>query len=112
LQRVITEIIATEKSYIASLQELVTLYIAPASAPFREGSRETVVPQSERVLIFSVIESITQFHFTVFLPALEQVAMTLDLSEPDAVSELELANMRQTAVDVARVFTEHAAFMK
>ncbi|KAK9896826.1 hypothetical protein P389DRAFT_209431 [Cystobasidium minutum MCA 4210] len=113
-ERVIAEIISSEKSYLASLQDLVTLYIEPASAPLRtsgDGSRETVVPQSERNLVFSVVESITQFHSTVFLPELEKAAIFAG-GDRDSSSSLDHAVLRQTAVDIAKVFVDHAAFLK
>ena len=84
----------------------------PASAPLRENSRETVVPQTERVLIFSVAESITQFHSSVLLPELQNAARHLTGGERDSASSFDHALLRQTAVSIAKVFIEHAAFMK
>lgn len=114
LQRVIAEIISSEKSYLASLQDLVALYIEPASAPLRtagDNNRETVVPQAERSLVFSVVESITQFHSTVFLPELEKAAIFAG-GDRDSASSLDHAVLRQTALDIAKVFIDHAAFLK
>lgn len=103
---------ATERSYITSLQELAALYIAPASAPLREGSKETVVPQAERVLVFSVIELIIQFHCTVFQPALEEAVAGLTLGERKSTASLDPAALRNAAIEIAKVFVKHAAFMK
>lgn len=113
-QRVIAEIISSEKSYLASLQDLVALYIEPASAPLRvsgDANRETVIPQAERNLVFSVAESITQFHCTVFLPELEKAAVFVS-GERNSASSLDQAVLRQTAIDVAKVFIDHSAFLK
>lgn len=103
---------ATERSYIASLQELAALYIVPASAPLREGSKETVIPQAERVLVFSVVESIIQFHSKVFLPALEEAVANIKLGDRDSAASFDHTALRQAAIGVGEVFVKHAAFMK
>ena len=112
-QRVVAEIVASEKTYLAGLSELVDLYITPASQPLRNSSnhtvRETVVPQAERALVFSVVESIAHFHKEVFLPELEAAAAQVI---PPFSPALEDKVVTQAAVNVAGVFTRHAAYLK
>lgn len=116
LQRVIQEILSSEKSYLTGLQDLVTLYIEPASAPYRSSSsvtavRETVIPQAERKLVFSVAESIEQFHAAVFLPALEHATAQL-LTERKSVTSLDQSTLAQAVNSIAEVFLRHAAYLK
>jgi hypothetical protein len=112
-QRVVAEIVASEKTYLAGLSELVDLYITPASQPLRTSSnhtvRETVVPQAERALVFSVVESIAHFHTEVFLPELEAAAAQVIAPASPALDD---KTVTQAAVNVASVFTRHAAYLK
>jgi hypothetical protein len=116
LKRVIQEILSSEKSYLTGLQDLVTLYIEPASAPYRSSSsvtavRETVIPQAERKLVFSVAESIEQFHAAVFLPALETATAQL-FTERKSVTSLDQSILAQAVNSIAEVFSRHAAYLK
>lgn len=112
-ERVVAEIVASEKTYLAGLSELVDLYIAPASQPLRNSSnhiiRETVVPQAERALVFSVVESIAHFHTEVFLPELEAAAAQIVAPVSPATDDRAIT---QAAINVANVFTRHAAYLK
>lgn len=119
------EIISSERSYLRGLEELVTLYIQPASAPHRASvgnsvnsssvgggiPSETVIPLSERRTVFSVVETIAQFHTTVFLPELESAAIHIP-EQRASVHTLDGPYVRQAAQDVAKVFIRHAAYLK
>jgi hypothetical protein len=114
-QRVISEIISSERSYLAGLQELVTLYVHPASLPLRSSNksevRETFVPAAERSLVFSTAESIASFHSSVFLPELEKAAIFV-ASDRTSTTSLAGGELYQAARAVAQVFSAHAAFLK
>ena len=88
------------------------IYITPSSAPVNSiagvSSRETVVPVSERKVVFNGIESLHSFHKQNFLPALEKAVTRLKSSEGDADGELSTA----VAKAVADIFVSHAAFMR
>ena len=101
------------------LQELIDIYVKPASAPVTllgnvgvSSSKETVVPASERKVVFGGIESLFSFHKESFLPSLEKAASSL-LSKKAAVSpDEEEAHSVAAALAVGRAFVSHAAFMK
>ncbi|KAJ7071315.1 hypothetical protein C8F01DRAFT_1317018, partial [Mycena amicta] len=113
---VIREIVVTERTYVQGLQELVDIYIKPGSAPVNvlgSSSKETVVPASERKVIFGGIESLFSFHKESFLPALEIAAAPLmksnaELVEADADGQLSLS----VAKAIGNMFLKHAAFMR
>ena len=111
----ISEILSSEKSYLAGLQELVSLYIQPGCAPVRSSNkgdlRETFIPATERSIVFSTAESIATFHETVLLPELEKAAIYVTSNRNSAVSPDE-KSLHQAARDVAQVFSAHAAFLK
>ena len=98
------------------MQELVDIYIKPASVPVNilSGSgKETVVPPSERKVVFGGIDALFSFHKDSFLPALEAAAAPLMKSpagpqENDPNGQLSLSVVR----GVAGIFLKHAAFMK
>ena len=106
----------TERTYVKNLQELVDIYIKPGSAPVNVlggSSKETVVPTSERKVIFGGIESLFSFHKESFLPALEIAAAPLmksnaELTEADADGQLSL----NVAKAMGNMFLKHAAFMR
>lgn len=98
------------------LQELVDIYIKPASVAVNilSGSgKETVVPASERRVVFGGVDALFSFHKESFLPALEIAAAPLmkpsaELQQADADGQLS-----QTVVKaVASMFLKHAAFMR
>ena len=98
------------------LQELVDIYIKPASVPLNilSGSgKETVVPSSERKVVFGGIDALFSFHKDSFLPALEIAAAPLmkpstELQQDDVDGQLSQAVVRA----VGNIFLKHAAFMR
>ncbi|RPD63002.1 hypothetical protein L226DRAFT_450595 [Lentinus tigrinus ALCF2SS1-7] len=112
--RVIREIVETERTYVKGLQELVDIYIKPASAAIQGISgvgqgKDSVVPAHERKIVFGGIEALFVFHQRSFLPALERAsAPILGLSQGEIDAQLSL----DVARDVANTFVSHAAFMK
>ncbi|KAH9944438.1 uncharacterized protein BXZ73DRAFT_87334 [Epithele typhae] len=111
--RVIQEIVETEKTYVKQLQELVDIYIKPATATITILSgvsqiKDTVVPSTDRKIVFGGLESLYYFHKESFLPALERAAHPLAIpsNAEDARISLDVAR------HVANTFTSHAAFMK
>lgn len=87
----------------------------PAAEPVSSvtGQKDTVVPASERKIVFNGIDALFSFHRGSFLPALERAAAPvmrpaedLVLTDADGQSSLEVARA------VANIFLSHAAFMK
>ncbi|KAI0348600.1 hypothetical protein BDW22DRAFT_1320258 [Trametopsis cervina] len=114
-QRVVREIVETERTYVKGMQELVDIYIRPAAAPVNvlSGVGQAAVPAAERKVVFSGLEALFQMHKESFLPSLERVAAQLmgppaDLDLIDADGQTSLSVARQ----VAHTFVSHAAFMK
>ncbi|KII93334.1 hypothetical protein PLICRDRAFT_99859 [Plicaturopsis crispa FD-325 SS-3] len=115
---VIREIVETERTYVKGLQELVDIYIKPGCAPVNMlsgvgSTKDTVVPASERKVVFSGVDALFSFHKESFLPALETAAAPLMkppamLKEADAHGQLS----RDVVTAVASMFLKHAAFMK
>jgi len=93
------------------MQELVDIYVKPASAPVTViggvSIKETVVPASERKIVFNGLESLLSFHKESFLPSLEKAYTSLEHST-DEDGEVSM----NAALAVARVFVSHAAFMR
>ena len=93
------------------MQELVDIYVKPASAPVTViggvSTKETVVPASERKIVFNGLESLLSFHKESFLPSLERAYTSLE-SATDKDGEASM----NAALAVARVFVSHAAFMR
>lgn len=110
---VVKEIVLTERTYVRGLQELVEIYIKPGSAPVNllsGSSKETVIPASERRIVFGGIDALFSFHNDNFLPALEAAISPLmnPAHDVDADGQLSLT----VAKDVGNIFFKHAAFMK
>lgn len=94
------------------------LYIKPSSVAVNlltgvGSSRDTVVPSSERKIVFSGVEALFSFHHGSFLPALEIAAAPMMqpsavLQEADADGQLSSS----VAKAVGNVFLKHAAFLK
>ncbi|KAG8824856.1 hypothetical protein FRC19_000967 [Serendipita sp. 401] len=108
---IVKEIVSTERTYVKLLTELVEIYVKPASVPAtgiaNVSSKETVVPATERKVVFNGLESLLSFHKDSFLPSLEQASQTLDASDDgDGRASAQAANK------VAQVFVSHAAFMR
>ena len=62
----------TERTYVKGLAELVDLYIKPGAAPVNllsgvGSSKDTVVPASERKIVFNGLDSLFSFHKDSFL---------------------------------------------
>ena len=108
----------TERTYVKCLQELVDIYIKPSSAPANlisgvGSSKETVVPSSERKVVFGGIEALFSFHFESFLPSLETAAAPL-MNSPTVLQESDADGLLSLSVakSVGNVFLKHAAFLK
>ena len=111
--------LSTERTYVKNLQDLVDIYVRPASAPVNSignvasSSKETVVPASERKIVFGGLEALFTFHKESFFPALEAAAaplLTPQGAASDADSDGKLSS--EVAMSVGRIFVAHAAFMK
>jgi hypothetical protein len=99
------------------LLELIDIYVKPASLPVNTlgsavtSTKETVIPQQERKIVFNGLDSLFSFHKESFLPSLEQAAGPLlraSSAETDADGEISMA----AATAIANVFVSHAAFMR
>jgi len=77
------------------------------------SSKETIIPASERKIVFSGIDALFSFHKESFLPALEAAAVPL-LRRPVEGQELDADGQLSIEVtkDVAGIFLKHAAFMR
>ncbi|KAJ6516340.1 Dbl homology domain-containing protein [Mycena sanguinolenta] len=113
---VVREMVATERAYVKGLQELFDIYIKPAAAlvnGFGVPIKDSVVPASERKIVFGGIDALLSIHKESFLPALENAAaptmkLSSDLAEADADGQLSLS----VAKAIGNVFLKHSAFMK
>ena len=106
----------TERTYVKDLQELVDIYIKPACAPVNAltgGSRETVVPATERKIVFSNLEALFSFHKESFLPALEKAAGSV-MQPPEVLAEADKDGAMSTnaARTVGDCFVSYVAFMR
>ena len=100
------------------LQELVDIYINPASAAVNVlggvgQHKETLIPAAERKIVFNGLEALFSFHHGSFLPALETAAAPLlrpanEIAQADHDGQMSLTVSRT----VAQTFVSHAAFMK
>lgn len=102
-----------------NLQELVDIYVRPASAPVNSignvtsSSKETVVPASERKIVFGGLDSLFSFHKDILLPALEAAARPLlapNGAAADAENDGKLS--LEVAMAIGRIFIAQAPFMK
>ncbi|KAJ7275319.1 hypothetical protein B0H12DRAFT_1005803 [Mycena haematopus] len=113
---VVREIVVTERTYVKGLQELVDIYIKPGAAPVNVlggSSKDSVVPASERKIVFGGIDALFSFHKESFLPALESAAAPImkssaELAEADADGQLSLS----VAKAIGSMFLKHTAFMR
>jgi len=103
---------------VKGLQELVDIYIKPSAAPVNlisgvGSGRETIIPASERKIVFSGVEALFSFHKESFLPTLEAAAIPL-MKKPQAGEEIDPNGQLSVEVtrSVAGIFLKHAAFMK
>jgi len=115
-EKLILEIISSEQSYCAGLQELVDIYITPGTQTLKgSSSKETVIPIQERRTVFSNVEDLLSFHRNHFLPDLEAVTSKLRPSTRDSIASDDSAEStisRQVAEEVAKVFNRHGAFLR
>ncbi|KAG6900152.1 hypothetical protein C0993_002081 [Termitomyces sp. T159_Od127] len=115
---IVREIVATERTYVKGLQELMDIYIKPACETVNilsgvGSNKDTVVPAAERKLVFGGIDALFSFHNDSFLQALEVAAAPLmksseSLQQADADGQLSLNVVKA----VGCMFLKHAAFMK
>ena len=103
----------TERTYVSQLQELIDIYVKPAAEPATgtfgtQSSKETVIPASERRIVFNGLESLYQFHKDAFLPALERAIAPLKESTEDPTGDVSSS----VASQIAMVFVSQAAFMR
>ena len=109
----------TERTYVKKLQELVDIYVRPAAMTVNtignvtSSSKETVVPASERKIVFGGLDSLFSFHKEIFLPALEAAARPL-LSQNGAAADAESDGKLslEVAMAIGRTFIAQAPFMK
>jgi hypothetical protein len=92
----------------------VDIYVKPASTPVNlltgGSSKHTVVPTSERKIVFSGVDALFSFHKESFLPALEAATAPLMNKRQDADADGQLS--LRVAKAVGNMFLKHAAFMK
>ncbi|KAF9270411.1 hypothetical protein L218DRAFT_952546 [Marasmius fiardii PR-910] len=110
------EILVTERTYVRGLQQLIDIYIKPACANVTilsgvGSSKDTVVPPSERKIVFGGLDALFSFHKESFLPSLEValaplMAPSSEKEDADGQLSLNVANA------VGDIFFKHAAFMK
>ena len=104
---VIRHILDTERSYVQGLRELVDIYVRPASLLVK-GSNETVIPQTERKIVFGGIEGILQFHEVSFLPTLETAGKDLLRNGDDTTGE----RSKRVAREIGEAFQTYHPFMR
>lgn len=92
------------------LREVVELYVKPSEALVNGiGTKETVVPLSERKVVFNGLSGLLQFHSESFLPKLEAAAKPL----LNPALDDEAGNLsRAVAADVGDVFRTYNPFMR
>ncbi|CAK9784982.1 hypothetical protein CC85DRAFT_261873 [Cutaneotrichosporon oleaginosum] len=106
--RVLHEIFETEKTYVRGLDELVQIYVRPASLAAGSSKGETVIPMAERKVVFGGVESILIFHRDNFLPALERALDPLLQKGDDASGAVSAL----AAHKVGEEFRNYIAYMK
>ncbi|KAK0456257.1 hypothetical protein EV421DRAFT_1895502 [Armillaria borealis] len=113
---VVREIVATERTYVRGLQELMDIYIKPGCAPVNMltggSSKETIVPPSERKVVFNGVDALFSFHKESFLPSLEVAAAPLMKPKADQDADADGQLSLNVAKAVGNIFVKHAAFMK
>ncbi len=105
---VIRHIVETERTYVQGLKELVDIYVSPSSSTISSKTGETLIPASERKIVFGGIEGILRFHQTSFLPDLEKAAKTLMKAGDDANGDIS----KTAANSVGQVFRLYNPFMR
>lgn len=108
---VLTEVIETERTYVAGLSELMDIYVQGARQPVDAASEERVLSVQMERRVFGHVEGIVHFHRDAFLPSLEEATERLK-TLPDPNSESYATITAHIAADVANVFSTHAAYFK
>lgn len=112
--RIILEIIATEKTYIQGLQELVDVYILPSME--LDGNGQPYVSSNERRHVFANAEGILHFHHNALLPALYVAAGPLISRTQEDIGMLDKGTFDaitiKAAENIAHVFERYAAFFR
>ncbi|KAG6845969.1 hypothetical protein H0H87_011017 [Tephrocybe sp. NHM501043] len=115
---IVREIVATERTYVKGLQELMDIYIKPGCDAVNilsgvGSNKDTVVPTTDRKVVFGGIDALFSFHNDSFLPALEIAAAPL-MKSPEQIQQVDIDG--QLSLDVVKavgsMFLKHAAFMK
>lgn len=92
------------------------IYIKPGCAPVNlisgVGSKDTIVPPSERKVVFNGVDALFSFHKDSFLPALEMAAAPLMKPTQDKSFDTDGQISANVAKAVGNIFVKHAAFMK
>lgn len=114
---VIKHIIETEQTYVRGLRDLVEIYVAPAAAPTNSGASasakggDSVVPATERRIVFGGIEGIMRFHSDSFLPALQEAAAEV-LAHGVRDEDVDGERSRRAARAVGEVFRTYQPYMR
>ncbi|KAJ6516346.1 Dbl homology domain-containing protein [Mycena sanguinolenta] len=110
------KIVVEERTYVKVLEELVDIYIKPGVAPVNglgSSSKDSIVPTSERKIVFGGIDALFSFHKESFLPALEGAAAPIMESSFDSVeADADGVLSFSVAKAIGGVFLKHSAFMK
>ncbi|KAH8835347.1 GrfA protein [Flagelloscypha sp. PMI_526] len=112
---VVREIVHTERTYVKGLQELFDIYIKPSSATVTvitgvSSTKETILPATERKVVFGGLDALISFHKDSFLPALESAAAPLMKKGAEASDDATLSS--KVANAVGNMFFKHVAFMR
>lgn len=114
---IISEIIATEQTYVKSLRELIDIYVVPSSR--NDAHNQPHIPLAERRAVFGNVEAIQHFHSQAFLPSLFSAAEAViakngerpDVNDEEAVESYKELTIR-VAETIAQTFERHVAFFR
>ncbi|GAA6059790.1 hypothetical protein JCM10212_003685 [Sporobolomyces blumeae] len=100
-EAVLKEIVETEQTYLRGLEELCAIYVANSAKTVTStgGKKDPILPLAERRAVFGNIETIRDFHRTVFLP---DVLAAVRAGGPSEV----------VAARVGEIFCQHGGFLK
>lgn len=108
---VIKHIIETEQTYVRGLRDLCEIYVGPAAAASSGGVGDSVVPATERRIVFGGIEGIMRFHTDSFLPALKEAASEV-LSRGVRAEDADGERSRSAARAIGEVFRTYQPYMR
>ncbi|OZJ06690.1 hypothetical protein BZG36_00422 [Bifiguratus adelaidae] len=91
--RIIQEILATERSYVRGLEDLIEIYLAPCRA---------ALPSDEVKAVFCNIENILMLHKTYLLPTVESEVAQLSKAQNNGVDNCNMG----------KVFLEMVPYLK